>query len=222
MASSLPQQAKKTEESTPSSGQDNGLQLPEWKRGTKVIGLFKFEASRDDDLSFHKGEELVIEDHHEGNRWFSARNSRGVTGYIPCSHVKEKDLLTNDDKLFKAEQDAAPEKNASTESNAAPGKHAAELFATKKNAGPQKNAAPESNTAPGKNAAERIVWSPGTRVMGKYAFKGRDSEDLPFKKGEILIIETVTRVSPYENLAKLFGIAYGTGKKVYFRATSCL
>ncbi|PFX12828.1 hypothetical protein AWC38_SpisGene23150 [Stylophora pistillata] len=124
--------------------------------------------------------------------------------------------------LFKAEQDAAPEKNALTESNAAPGKHAAELFATKENAGPQRDAAPESYTAPGKNATERIVWSPGTRVVGKYDFKGRTREDLPFKKGEILIIETVTRVSPYENLAKLFGIAYGTGKKVYFRATSCL
>lgn len=31
-------------------------------------------------------------------------------------------------QLFKAEQDAAPEKNASTESNAAPGKHAAEVI----------------------------------------------------------------------------------------------
>ncbi|XP_022809761.1 tyrosine-protein kinase CSK-like isoform X2 [Stylophora pistillata] len=97
------------------------------------------------------------------------------------------------EELFKAEQDAAPEKNALTESNAAPGKHAAELFATKENAGPQRDAAPESYTAPGKNATERIVWSPGTRVVGKYDFKGRTREDLPFKKGEILIIETVTR-----------------------------
>lgn len=44
------------------------------------------------------------------------------------------------------------------------------------------------------NRSEKIKpWPSGTEVIGKYEFRGRSAEDLPFKKDEILYIESVTR-----------------------------
>lgn len=41
--------------------------------------------------------------------------------------------------------------------------------------------------------SNRVPWAQGTEVEGKYQFRGRTREDLPFEKGEILCIESVTR-----------------------------
>lgn len=54
----------------------------------------------------------------------------------------------------------------------------------------------ESN--PSNKEKQRSVWSPGTRVVGKYDFKGETADDLPFRKGEILVIEGVTGPNWFE------------------------
>lgn len=44
------------------------------------------------------------------------------------------------------------------------------------------------------NNREQVTpWPPGTEVVGKYEFRGRTPEDLPFEKDEVLYIESVTR-----------------------------
>ncbi|XP_073242312.1 tyrosine-protein kinase CSK-like [Porites lutea] len=43
------------------------------------------------------------------------------------------------------------------------------------------------------NHQQDTPWPTGTEVVGKYEFRGRTREDLPFRKGEILLIESVTR-----------------------------
>ncbi|XP_068688092.1 tyrosine-protein kinase CSK-like [Montipora capricornis] len=45
----------------------------------------------------------------------------------------------------------------------------------------------------GNNCEQLKPWPHGTAVVGKYEFKGRTPEDLPFKKDELLYIECVTR-----------------------------
>ncbi|KAK2553281.1 Tyrosine-protein kinase CSK [Acropora cervicornis] len=45
----------------------------------------------------------------------------------------------------------------------------------------------------GNNFEQSKPWPHGTAVVGKYEFKGRSPEDLPFKKDELLYIESVTR-----------------------------
>ena len=38
-------------------------------------------------------------------------------------------------------------------------------------------------------------WEPGTECIGKYDFPGHDSDDLPFKKGEVIVIIQASKVS---------------------------
>ena len=39
------------------------------------------------------------------------------------------------------------------------------------------------------------VWHDGTEVIAQYNFQGRSMEDLPFQKGDLLVIRKATSVS---------------------------
>lgn len=43
------------------------------------------------------------------------------------------------------------------------------------------------------NGSQVPVWTAGTEVVGRFQFRARTREDLPFEKGEVLYIESVTR-----------------------------
>ncbi|XP_055539143.1 adapter molecule Crk [Wyeomyia smithii] len=62
------------------------LRRPAIRRCEKVIGKFDFDGSDPDDLPFKKGEILEIISKDE-EQWWTARNSRGLTGQIPVPYV---------------------------------------------------------------------------------------------------------------------------------------
>lgn len=44
-----------------------------------------------------------------------------------------------------------------------------------------------------RQASPHKVWPSGTEIVAKYDFRGANQDDLPFKKGEVLIVERSTR-----------------------------
>lgn len=48
-------------------------------------------------------------------------------------------------------------------------------------------------------------WHDGTEVIAQYNFQGRSAEDLPFQKGDLLIIQRATSVSYTCLIALRFG-----------------
>ena len=40
-------------------------------------------------------------------------------------------------------------------------------------------------------------WEPGTECIAKYEFQGTTLDDLPFKKGELIVIVQASKVSPH-------------------------
>ncbi|XP_027051167.1 megakaryocyte-associated tyrosine-protein kinase-like [Pocillopora damicornis] len=58
---------------------------------------------------------------------------------------------------------------------------------------------------------ERLKWSPGTKVVGMYDFEEENTEELSFRKGEVLVIEGVTKGInwnlQHRNIVTLLGVS---------------
>nr|XP_058956275.1 tyrosine-protein kinase CSK-like [Pocillopora verrucosa] len=101
VCSSFPWRTKETKESNPSNNEkqvrhsafvknhrDQSERL-KWSPGTKVVGMYDFEEEDIEDLSFRKGEVLVIEGVVEDINWYRAVNCDGRVGMIPYNFVRE-------------------------------------------------------------------------------------------------------------------------------------
>ncbi|KAL5004292.1 hypothetical protein ScPMuIL_017748 [Solemya velum] len=74
----------------PSDNRNMQQQVPEWKAGQEVIGLYNFNASSPEDLPFHKGDVLKIVQHTKDPNWYKAKNSSGRDGMIPATYVQTR------------------------------------------------------------------------------------------------------------------------------------
>ncbi|OZC08295.1 SH3 domain protein [Onchocerca flexuosa] len=72
---------------------NNGLlMLPLQRVLEVVVALYSFEAQNAEELSFYKGERLVIIDHPAHDpEWWKARNEKGCMGLVPTNYIEVVD-----------------------------------------------------------------------------------------------------------------------------------
>ena len=62
--------------------------------GTKVfVALYDYDARTDEDLSFKKGDHLVILNDTQGDWWFARSKATRLEGYIPSNYVAKLESI---------------------------------------------------------------------------------------------------------------------------------
>jgi len=153
--------------------------------GTKVKGLYDFAAKEPDELAFKKDELLCIIELSTSN-WWKAVNEIGNQGYIPRNYVKQVPLqpgtIVKGLYHFAAEE---PEELAFKKD---------ELLCiielSSKGWCIAENGNGNQGCIPCNYVKQVLQRQGGFEVMGMCEFRGRTPKDLPFRKDEVLYIES--------------------------------
>ena len=60
---------------------------PDPGQGQMYVGRYRYAARTQDDLSFEKGEKLIVTGSTEGDWWLAKSQLTGREGYIPRNYV---------------------------------------------------------------------------------------------------------------------------------------
>nr|8BQ3_A Chain A, Proto-oncogene tyrosine-protein kinase Src [Homo sapiens] len=63
-----------------------------------VEAMYDYVSEMETDLSFTKGEALIIVENNEGDWWLARKMNSTEVGYIPSNYVKIRDLERGDYK----------------------------------------------------------------------------------------------------------------------------
>lgn len=70
--------------------------------GAKVfVALYDYDARTDEDLSFKKGEHLIILNDTQGDWWFARSKATKLDGYIPSNYVAKLESIEAEPYVFK-------------------------------------------------------------------------------------------------------------------------
>ncbi|KAM4676546.1 tyrosine-protein kinase CSK [Discoglossus pictus] len=74
------------------------VQAP-WLAGTECVANYDFPGKADQDLSFSKGEVLIIVAVTKDPNWYKAKNKVGQVGFIPANYVQKREGVKSGTKL---------------------------------------------------------------------------------------------------------------------------
>lgn len=82
------------DEGIPGSARGSDSMMMGIPPGTKVfVALYDYDARTDEDLSFKKGEHLVILNDTQGDWWFARSKATRLEGYIPSNYVAKLESI---------------------------------------------------------------------------------------------------------------------------------
>ncbi|XP_032809576.1 tyrosine-protein kinase CSK [Petromyzon marinus] len=70
-----------------------------WAPGTHCVARYNYHGTANDDLSFNKGDVLIIVSDNKDRNWYQARNKDGREGFIPANYVQKREAVKTDGKL---------------------------------------------------------------------------------------------------------------------------